>query len=120
MRYYRELTDLESSHIQLDYIVDLLSILSDSSELESVPRVQNSVWFLKENLEKIRGDIDQNFEKLFDVVRNDTTMSAKPVDYDQDVDFDSWDDHDRFQQIIQPLIDQEPVNKQSITEQGVN
>jgi hypothetical protein len=73
MKYWNELTNVESELIRLDTIVSLVRSLNYSIEggLE-FPDVKNCLWKIEEELDLMCRHSNIHFQELWDVVRNDT------------------------------------------------
>lgn len=74
MKYYSELSKIEESLIQLDLYNSLASVLSSSVESESVQSkdFQNTLYILTDNLQSISQKLDEDFQELWEVVRQDS------------------------------------------------
>lgn len=74
MKYYSELSKIEESLIQLDLYNSLASVLSSSVESESVQSkdFQNTLYILTDNLQTISQKLDEDFQELWEVVRQDS------------------------------------------------
>lgn len=75
MKYYSELSKIEDSLIQLDLYNSLASVLSNSVESESVQSkdFQNTLYILTDNLQTISQKLDEDFQKLWEVIRQDSS-----------------------------------------------
>lgn len=75
MKYYSELSKIEDSLIQLDLYNSLASVLSNSVESESVQSkdFQNTLYILTDNLQTISQKLDEDFQELWEVVRQDSS-----------------------------------------------
>lgn len=73
MKYWNELTNVESELIKLDTIVSLVRSLNCAIEGGvEFPDVKNCLWKIEEELELMSRNSNIHFQELWDVVRNDT------------------------------------------------
>lgn len=74
MKYYNELSKIEDSLIQLDLFNSLASVLSNAVESESAENkdIQNSLYILTDNLQTISQKLNEDFQELWEVIRQDS------------------------------------------------
>jgi hypothetical protein len=81
MKYWNTLTELESNLIKLDTVVSMMRVMSNGVEDGAGPEdVRNCFWFMQEHLEKIVNDSNENFQQLWDQVRNDNWIEENKKD----------------------------------------
>lgn len=69
MKYWNELTSLESEIINMDKVSSTLTIISNSIDTSNYRDVQCALYLLQEYTEKLNKDMSEKFMQLFDAVR---------------------------------------------------
>lgn len=69
MKYWNELTSLETEIIKMDTVSGALSILTEAQESANPRDVQSTLYLLQEYTEKLNCDMSEKFMQLFDAVR---------------------------------------------------
>jgi tellurite resistance protein len=91
MKYFNNLTAVESEIIRMNYLRSILTMLSNGYEASNREDIENCIWQAKELADSINENLSEEFQNLWDTVRDDTSTSwteydTKPL---SDV-IDSW------------------------------
>ena len=81
MKYYVELSKLESEIIRLDIVASLLRTIAEGSHNVSSSDITNSLWHISETIEDINAKASDSFQELWDLVREDSVESEDPTQY---------------------------------------
>lgn len=75
MKYFKELTEIENCSIDLEILTSLVKVCSDGIENGSIKDIQNTFIHLKQSLTKINDDLRENFNILWNEVREERWVS---------------------------------------------
>jgi hypothetical protein len=86
MKYYAELSNLESEIIRLDSMQSLLRLISEGAHNNNEKDVINALWYITGSIEDINEKASQHFQDLWSQVREDswqedTTQFLKTNEY---------------------------------------
>jgi hypothetical protein len=81
MKYWNELTAVESELIRLESLKSLTTVVANGIESSNYTDVENAIWHLLGSLEDISQKSYEAYNVLFEVIRSDDIESDKP-DYD--------------------------------------
>lgn len=77
MKYWSELSNLESQIIRLETMRSLFSVLANGAEHSSDADVRNSLWYIEGSLTDIHQSLRSEFNELWDVVSNESDPEEK-------------------------------------------
>ena len=98
MKYFNNLTAVESEVIRIGYLRSMLTVISNAIESSNMEDIENCIWQAKELADSISENIGEEFQNLFDEIREDT------IDLDEDdFAFDETPDEPVYD--MQPLQD---------------
>jgi hypothetical protein len=72
MKYWEKLTNLESEIIRLDVLQSTVRVISSGIEGSNFTDIQQSYYLVDECLEDINKKITNEFNNLFEAIRQDT------------------------------------------------
>lgn len=82
MKYFNELTDVESEIIRLDALKSLMTVVSNGIETTAKPEdIENTFWHILGSLEDIVEKLYQSHGILFDAVRDDELAKDEDIVY---------------------------------------
>jgi hypothetical protein len=81
MKYWTELTAVESELIRLESLKSLTTVVANGIESSNYTDVENAIWHLLGSLEDISEKSYDAYNALFGIIRADNIESDKP-DYD--------------------------------------
>jgi hypothetical protein len=73
MKYWTELSRLETQIIRLETMRSLFSVLASGAEESSEEDVRNALWYVEGSLDDIHQKLRSEFNDLWEVVSNDDT-----------------------------------------------
>lgn len=73
MKYWTELTNLETQIIRLETMRSLFSLIASGAEQSSEEDIRNALWYVEGSLSDIHNELRNEFEELWDIVKNDYT-----------------------------------------------
>jgi hypothetical protein len=79
MKYYTELSNLESVLINLEGVVAIVDSLTTSCLEMDEKRIQAALFHVLRQLEEHDSSFQQNFQVLFETIRDDTHEKRKSV-----------------------------------------
>jgi len=79
MKYYTELCNLESVLINLEGVVAIVDSLTTSCLEMDEKRIQAALFHVLRQLEEHDSSFQQNFQVLFETIRDDTHEKRKSV-----------------------------------------
>ena len=82
MKYWNELTAIESESIRLDCLKSLVNVVANGCDGSSREEVTNALWHITGALEDINDKLRQAFNTCFDAVRDDS-FDEEPA-YEED------------------------------------
>ena len=71
MKYWTELSDIETQIIRLDTLTSLLRVISIGAEQANHEDVKNSLWYIQDSIEDIHDCMRARFDELWDMVRDE-------------------------------------------------
>ena len=71
MKYWSELTDIETEIIRLDSMSAVLRVLSIGAEQANHEDVKAALWYVQGSIEDIHNNLNARFHELWDTVSND-------------------------------------------------
>ena len=72
MKYWNELTRLETQIIRLSSLESLLRTVASGVPYTNLEDAENAVWYLAGSIEDIHATLRDEFNNLWDVVRNES------------------------------------------------
>lgn len=72
MKYFNNLTAIESEIIRMNYLRSMLTVISNAYETSNQEDIENCIWQAKELADGINENLAEEFQNLFDVIREDT------------------------------------------------
>jgi len=81
MKYYAELSNLESEIIRLDSMQSLLRLISEGAHNNNEKDVINALWYITGSIEDINEKASQHFQDLWSQVREDSIEPEDPTQY---------------------------------------
>jgi uncharacterized protein YabN with tetrapyrrole methylase and pyrophosphatase domain len=75
MKYFNNLTAVESEIIRMNYLRSILTVLTNAIETSDLEDIENCLWQAKELADSINENLAEEFQNLFDVIREDTINS---------------------------------------------
>jgi hypothetical protein len=102
MKYYDQLSDLESELIRLETLSSLVSVISCGFENYANPKdLQNTMYILEENIQSINDNLRSKFDDLWSCVRDDSDIMDD--EFDEEDDQKELDFGDQTNYDFQPL-----------------
>ena len=83
MKYYAELSKLEEQIIRLDSMQSLLRLISEGAQNNHEKDVLNALWYITGTIEDINQNLSQQFQELWDTVREDTVVDDMSDPWDE-------------------------------------
>ena len=71
MKYWTELSDIETQIIRLDTLTSLLRVISIGAEQANHEDVKNSLWYIQGSIEDIHATMRGEFDNLWEMVRDE-------------------------------------------------
>ena len=71
MKYYSELSDIETQIIRLSSMSSLLRVVSIGAEQANHEDVRNALWYIEGSIENIHDCLNARFNELWDAVRDE-------------------------------------------------
>jgi hypothetical protein len=72
MKYFNNLTAVESEIIRMNYLRSILTMLSNGYEASNREDIENCIWQAKELADSINENLSEEFQNLWDTVRDDS------------------------------------------------
>ena len=95
MKYFNNLTAVESEIIRINYLRSMLTVISNAYETSDQEDIENCIWQAKELVDSINENLGEEFQNLFDEIREDTI----------DLQEDDWS----FEEPKEPVYDTQPL-----------
>jgi DNA replication initiation complex subunit (GINS family) len=96
MKYFNNLTAIESEIIRMNYLRSMLTVISNAYETSNQEDIENCIWQAKELADGINENLAEEFQNLFDIIREDTM--------DDDVEFPCYEEP-----VEEPVYDTQPL-----------
>ena len=77
MKYYSELSNIESQIIRLDTMRSLFTVLSNGAELSNSEDVRNALYYIEGSLHDIHATLRDEFDELWDAVSEEDEPKEK-------------------------------------------
>jgi hypothetical protein len=77
MKYYSELSNIETQIIRLSAMSSVLRVISIGAEQANTEDVKNALWYIEGSIEDIHDSLNAQFNELWEVVRDDDTPKEK-------------------------------------------
>jgi len=77
MKYYSELSEIETQIIRLDSISSLLRVLAIGAEQANTQDVRNALWYVEGSIEDIHDCLRARFDEMWDTVRDEDVEVEK-------------------------------------------
>lgn len=91
MKYFNNLTAVESEIIRMDSLSSLLNVLAEGADTSNQEDIENCLWQAKDMASSINENLTEEFQNLFDAVREDTFKPWTEYDFKPLSDVvDSW------------------------------
>ncbi len=71
MKYYSELSDIETQIIRLDSFSSLLRVIALGAEQANSEDVKNTLWYIEGSIEDIHATLRSEFDNLWDMIRDE-------------------------------------------------
>jgi hypothetical protein len=71
MKYWTELSKLETQIIRLETMRSLFSVMASGAEESSPDDIRNALWYVEGSLNDIHTNLRSEFDELWDIVKND-------------------------------------------------
>lgn len=71
MKYYRELSEIETQIIRLSSMSSVLRVISIGAEQSNDEDVRNALWYIEGSIEDIHNCLRERFDEVWDAVRED-------------------------------------------------
>jgi predicted transcriptional regulator len=71
MKYYSELSNIETQIIRLGAMSSVLRVISNGAEHSSDEDVRNALWYIEGSIEDIHDSLYARFNELWEVVRDE-------------------------------------------------
>lgn len=71
MKYWSELSNIETQIIRLDTMASLMRVVSNGAEQSSDEDVRNALWYIEGSVEDIHNCLRARFYELWDMIRNE-------------------------------------------------
>ena len=81
MKYFAELSDLESEIIRLDTMKSLTRLIAEGSPNCRPEDTVDALWHISEMIEDINEKASQHFQTVWDNVRDDSIEPEDPTQY---------------------------------------
>ena len=96
MKYFNNLTAVESEIIRMDSLSSLLNVLAEGADTSNQEDIENCIWQAKELADSINENLAEEFQNLWDTVRDDVV----------DDDLTNWP----FEEPEEPVYDTKPLS----------
>ena len=77
MKYYSELSNIETQIIRLSSMSSVLRVISIGAEQANTEDIRNALWYIEGSIEDIHDSLNIQFNELWEVVRDDDTPKEK-------------------------------------------
>jgi len=77
MKYYSELSNIETQIIRLSSMSSVLRVIAIGAEQANEEDVRNALWYIEGSIEDIHDSLNAQFNELWEVVRDDDTPKEK-------------------------------------------
>jgi hypothetical protein len=77
MKYYSELSNIETQIIRLSAMSSVLRVISIGAEQANTEDIRNALWYIEGSIEDIHDSLNIQFNELWEVVRDDDTPKEK-------------------------------------------
>jgi 5-methylthioribose kinase len=71
MKYWTELSNLETQIIRLETIKSLFSLMASGAEQSSEEDIRNALWYVEGSLTDIHDNLRNEFNQLWETARNE-------------------------------------------------
>jgi len=71
MKYYSELSEIETQIIRLSAMSSVLRVISHGAEQSSDEDVRNALWYIEGSVENIHDCLNARFNELWEAVRDE-------------------------------------------------
>ena len=72
MKYWTELSNIETQIIRLESLESLLRTVASGVPYTNLEDAENAIWYIAGSIEDIHGSLRNEFNELWDVVRNES------------------------------------------------
>ena len=77
MKYYSELSNIETQIIRLSAMSSVLRVISIGAEQANTEDIRNALWYIEGSIGDIHDSLNVQFNELWEVVRDDDTPKEK-------------------------------------------
>jgi hypothetical protein len=77
MKYYSELSNIETQIIRLSAMSSVLRVISIGAEQANEEDVRNALWYIEGSVEDIHDSLDTRFNELWDKIRDENEPKEK-------------------------------------------
>lgn len=71
MKYFNELSNIESEIISLDNLKSVVTVASNGIDSSNPSDIENTVWYFRDSLNSIVGNLYRAHQELFDTVSDE-------------------------------------------------
>ena len=71
MKYWSELSRIETQIIRLETMRSLFSVMASGAEESSAEDIRNALWYVEGSLNDIHNELRNDFDALWETVRNE-------------------------------------------------
>ena len=71
MKYYSELSNIETQIIRLSAMSSVLRVISIGAEQANTEDIRNALWYIEGSIEDIHDSLNIQFNELWEVVRDE-------------------------------------------------
>jgi len=71
MKYYSELSEIETQIIRLSTMSSVLRVISIGAEQSNAEDVRNALWYIEGSIEDIHDCLNARFNELWETVRDE-------------------------------------------------
>ena len=71
MKYYSELSEIETQIIRLSSMSSVLRVISIGAEQANTEDVRNALWYIEGSIEDIHDCLRARFDEMWDTVRDE-------------------------------------------------
>lgn len=77
MKYYSELSNIETQIIRLDAMSSLMRVVAIGAEQANDQDVKNALWYIEGSVEDIHDCLRARFDELWDYIREEDESEPK-------------------------------------------
>ena len=77
MKYWGELSEIETQIIRLSSMSSVLRVISIGAEQSNTEDVKNALWYIEGSIEDIHNCLNARFNELWEAVRDDSVQDEE-------------------------------------------